>query len=115
MWKIPNFHLKTQVNAWNKNQWYTAKAQKKRIEPYGHFFKQCKLPCKVTLIRISPRECDEDNLAHCFKYIRDFVASCLIPGLPAGHADKDKRIQFEYIQKKGDVKEKSIIIQIEEI
>jgi hypothetical protein len=37
------------------------------------------LPCTVTMIRLSSRKLDSDNLISAFKYIRDEIAECLFP------------------------------------
>lgn len=61
------------------------------------------LPCTVILTRLGVRELDEDNLAYCFKAIRDQVADLIIPGLPKGKADGDKRIKWVYKQVKQPI------------
>ena len=73
----------------------------------------CHLPCKVTLIRVAPRRFDYDNLVISFKYIRDFLANLLVPGLAAGRADDDERIEWCYEQVRGEAKEYAIIVCIE--
>lgn len=71
-----------------------------------------KLPCKVTLTRIAPRELDYDNLVTTGKHFRDWISDKLIPGLQPGRADSDKRIEWEYKQEKGQVREYAIRIEI---
>lgn len=58
------------------------------------------LPCTITLTRCAPRELDYDNFVYSFKHIRDVVADMIKPGLKPGHADSDKRMTFQYKQKK---------------
>lgn len=60
-----------------------------RILPY---------PCTVRLTRGGKRKLDDDNLQVAFKYIRDEIASFILPGLPRGHADDDPKIKWEYAQ-----------------
>lgn len=59
------------------------------------------LPCTVHLIRISPRQLDDDNLVGAFKSVRDTIADLIIPGLAKGRADGDLRIHWMYGQEKG--------------
>lgn len=60
-----------------------------------------KPPCTVTLVRVSPRELDSDNLQGAFKSVRDAVADLLIPGMPAGRADGSPLITWNYVQEKN--------------
>lgn len=60
------------------------------------------LPCIVTFTRLSMKTLDEDdNLRIAFKCIKDKIADLLIPGLPYGIADGDKRIKWNYSQEKS--------------
>lgn len=76
------------------------------------------LPCKITLIRISPRLLDDDNLVGSLKYIRDEISAYINPEKVVkckkinknnkivlyenkGHADNDKNITWAYAQKNG--------------
>lgn len=63
--------------------------------------KQVKLPCKIGLTRLSTRKLDDDNLVGAFKWIRDEIADCLIPGQAKGRADGDQRLSWEYRQQKS--------------
>jgi hypothetical protein len=56
------------------------------------------LPCTITLTRRAARNLDDDNLVGAFKWIRDQVAACLIPGKRPGMADSDPRIKWLYAQ-----------------
>jgi hypothetical protein len=70
------------------------------------------LPVEVILTRVAPRFLDSDNLQSSLKYIRDSVASYLIPGGTDGQADSDDRIQWRYKQEKGQPKEYLVQITI---
>jgi hypothetical protein len=62
------------------------------------------LPCTIKLVRLANRELDEeDNLRMAFKYVKDYIADELIPGLAPGRADGDKRIKWEYGQEKSNL------------
>lgn len=52
-------------------------------------------PIVVTLVRVSPRELDDDNLRGALKSVRDQVAACFYVD------DRDKRFIWLYEQKKG--------------
>jgi hypothetical protein len=72
------------------------------------------LPCEITMIRIAPRQFDEeDNLRMAFKWIKDYIAARLIPGSKSGgHKDGDKRITWLYGQERGKVREYAIRVEI---
>lgn len=61
------------------------------------------LPCLVTLIRVSPRELDDDNLRGALKAIRDGVADRL------GVDDRDPRVEWAYGQRKGS---QSVVVEL---
>lgn len=63
------------------------------------------LPCCVRLTRLAPGMGldEDDNLRMSLKYIKDYIADCLIPGLSAGRADSDKRIKWMYAQEKNPI------------
>lgn len=84
------------------------------------------LPCTVTMIRLSPRDLDDDNLSSAFKWIRDELSECLIPNSRKtyingrgktqeikGRADSDKRIKWLYGQEKAKIKGIRIEIDFE--
>lgn len=75
-------------------------------------FKELKLPCKIIITRIAPRRFDYDNLVASFKYLTDLIADMLIPGLAAGRADGDKRLDFSYDQMSAGKKTYGVKIQI---
>ncbi len=73
-----------------------------------------KLPCTITITRIASRMLDEhDNLRFSVKYCLDAAADFLIPGLKPGRADGDKRLTFQYAQKKGKPKEYAVSLLFE--
>ena len=53
-----------------------------------------KLPCVVTMTRLSPGELDDDNLRSAMKGARDGIADRL------GVQDNDKRVEWRYEQEK---------------
>lgn len=64
------------------------------------------LPCVVTLIRVAPRELDDDNLRSGFKALRDGIADRL------GVKDNDRRVRWEYDQVRGRAKEYAARVRI---
>lgn len=66
------------------------------------------LPVLVRLVRVSPRELDDDNLRGALKHVRDEVAAQL--GLPD---DRDPRVRWDYGQRKGKPGEKAVVVEIE--
>jgi hypothetical protein len=46
---------------------------------FMNFVPLIKLPCRVHLVRLSPRKLDDDNLRTALKYIRDELSDLLIP------------------------------------
>jgi hypothetical protein len=88
------------------------KSQKTEISAYCRAeCKNIELPCHVKLTRLSARFLDkDDNLPMAFKYIKDQIASELIPGKAAGRADDDSRLSWSFDQQKS--KDNSIMIEI---
>lgn len=86
--------------------------QKRKIWLWGkeNNIKATTLPINIKLTRISPRMLDVDNLYCSFKWIKDYIADTIIPGLPPGQADSDPRIIWQYSQVKGKPKERAIKI-----
>ena len=79
---------------------------------------------KVRLIRIAPRMFDSDALPASFKHVRDAVASLLQPEKTVVYVNKkgkvvsntghcDEGIEWTYEQRKGTVREYSVIVEIE--
>lgn len=65
------------------------------------------LPCVVTLVRVAPRDLDDDNLASGFKAVRDGVADRL------GINDRDPRVKWQYAQRRGNPKQYAALVRIE--
>ncbi len=101
-WEIP-IRTVSELNCrehWTKKhrrhkqqKFFVAAALKKDIA-------KVKLPCKVTLTRLSGRNLDFDNLVCSMKWISDACADLLAPGLMPGMADADPRIKIDYAQEK---------------
>lgn len=71
-----------------------------------------KLPCEITITKVSPREFDFDNYVYACKGLRDQIADKLIPGLKPGIADGDKRLTWNYEQEKGKASENYVRVDI---
>lgn len=71
-----------------------------------HHEKPPPLPVVVKLTRVAPRSLDCDNLRGALKAIRDEVAKQL------GIDDADPRVTWQYDQRKGDVREQAVEIEI---
>jgi hypothetical protein len=116
-----NIPIKTVTEA-NIYEHWTKKAHRHRIQKWivkkclcDHEFK-FKLPVEITLIRIAPNSLDkEDNLPMSLKYIKDYLADYLRPGLAPGRADDSKEITWKYDQRKGNVREYSVEVIVEEL
>lgn len=81
----------------NKNDRWELDIKWKELDP------KINLPCVITLTRIAHKDdpMDFDNLVYSMKGIRDAVAEKILPGLPSGRADGDKRLEWKYGQEKG--------------
>ena len=113
-----HFALKTASEA-NSSEHWTKKAKRHKLQKQkvkAVLLKerpQITIPCNVVLTRIAPRQLDEhDNLRMSLKYIADSVAEYLCPGKAIGRADDDKGIEWHYKQKKGQVRERGVIIEM---
>jgi len=73
---------------------------------------QVSLPCKIILTRLSERKLDSDNLPVSMKWIRDAIADQIFPGMAAGMADNDPRLDWHYDQKISN--EKGVLIKFSE-
>lgn len=101
-WMLP---IET-VSEGNCTEHWTKKAKRHKLHDKWilYFFGNDRMrllndPIKIRLMRIASRKLDEgDNLPMAFKYIRDYLASLLIPGKARGQADSDPRITWEYDQ-----------------
>lgn len=72
-----------------------------RGEPTGLW-----VPCVVTLVRIAPRELDDDNCVRAMKACRDSIAAEL------GVDDRDPRVEWRYAQRRGRVREYAVEVSI---
>lgn len=66
-------------------------------------------PCIIRLIRIAPRELDDDNLAGGFKSVRDGIADWL------GIDDRDPRVKWRYGQTKGKPKQYAVRVEFQSL
>lgn len=66
------------------------------------------LPKTITMTRIAPRMFDSDNSIRALKAVRDEIAKQI------GIDDGDDRLTWRYEQRKGKVREHSVIVRIEE-
>lgn len=64
------------------------------------------LPCTVRLVRIAPRQLDDDNLRPALKATRDGVADWL------GIDDRDPRVRWEYGQERGAPKHYAVRVEV---
>jgi hypothetical protein len=81
------------------------KAQRNWIEYFWQVDNpKIEVPCKIKLVRISPRKLDYDNLVGgALKFTRDVIADLILPGKAKGRADGDDRLFWEYGQTKGSM------------
>lgn len=63
------------------------------------------MPLRVTLVRISPRQLDGDNLQGALKHVRDGVADAI------GVDDRDRRYTWNYAQESARQKGVRIVIE----
>ena len=84
------------------------RAQKERKWAYmlTADIKKLGLPLTVTLTRIAPRALDDDNIRAALKSIRDGVADRL------GIDDRDERVTWDYVQRRGKPKEYAVDIEV---
>lgn len=108
--KLPIRTVSTTNQRWNwraRNR--MAKAQR---TPVGLVVKAMlardpqRLPVYVTLVRIAPRQLDDDNLRGALKSIRDGVADAF------GLDDRDSSLRWLYDQRPGGVREYAVEISI---
>lgn len=75
-----------------------------------------RLPCKIKVTRIAPRKLDShDNLRMSQKFVIDQIAELIKPNMVIGRADDDAGFHFEYDQRRGEVKEYAIEVEIENL
>lgn len=110
--------LKTVSEANSREHWIKKSARHKLqrnavaaiIKP--HVYK-ISVPCKIKLIRISPRKLDlGDNLPMAFKSIKDQLGEMICNEKVKGRGDGDDRILWEYNQERGKPKEYAVRIEI---
>ncbi len=128
IWEVP---MKT-VSEANCSEHWRVKSKRHKIQQFliaslfKHEAQEIPFPCCVTLIRLSPKPLDSDNLTCAFKWIRDEISECLLPdeqktflnakGKPQkikGRLDSDPRILWRYSQRKCKIQ--GIRIEIEEL
>ena len=121
---IVNTHIYSEQNLnehWSKKA-KRHKAQQKAVQRALLPFKQ-ELQCNfikiqptnkllIVLNRIAPRKMDYDNLIYSFKWVKDAVCDLINPGLAKGRADDDSRFSFQYDQKRGNVNQYAVQLQI---
>lgn len=103
----------------NLSEHWTKKHKRKRIQQFlvKRYYESAnlgpyRLPVAITLTRMGQKLLDDDNLASGFKYVRDAIADCILPGLPPGKAD-EKGMKFIYKQQQQ--KQYAVRIEIEEL
>lgn len=110
----------TQSEANSREHWAkkATRAKLQRTAVWVHLYPHrgaLPLPCVVRLVRVSPRDLDDDNLRMALKAVRDEVAVQV--GLPVnarGQADdRDPRVTWEYSQQRGGRGERAVVVEIE--
>jgi hypothetical protein len=118
------------VSEANCTEHWTTKSKRHKAQQFvircafKQYVQELDLPCTVNLIRIAPRELDDDNLVMSFKWIRDELSECILPEKKAfyvtkegsikdlkGRADSDPQILWKYLQEKN--KEYGIRVEID--
>lgn len=102
--------LPTRANWGSKGHWHRAKLVSEQHRAMALWFAQVskpELPVTVQLVRVSPRELDQDNLRGALKATVDFLAAWL--GLPN---DRDPRVRWLYGQAKGEKKHQALRVTI---
>lgn len=99
-----------------KDHWSRKYKRQKEIARVMKYYlnrsRRPRLPCKITLTRVSPRFLDVDNLWGSLKAPIDVVCDWLIPGLKPGQADSDKRIEIVCSQKKCNAGDYALEVSI---
>jgi hypothetical protein len=111
-------NLKT-VSESNQREHWSAKAQRAKDQRYTVFYnlrsfgpqKPPPLPVAVTLVRIAPRELDDDNLRSALKACRDGVADYLATGYLTGD-DRQDGLTWLYHQERRKPREYGVEITI---
>lgn len=113
--RIPNFKLHSlnaQFTMHHKKRHSKNQEQRFILHAYLKTIERPSLPITVSMCRVAPLEFDYVNLVGSMKQIQDVLADWLIPGLAPGRADGDKRIKWEFLQRKGSPKEVALEIQL---
>lgn len=116
-WTVP---IKTVSEANSSESWRNKHKRHQQQQffvnlSYKENVKDVKLPCVITLTRLSPRLLDEeDNLPMAFKWIKDQLGACIFPEKVVsylskkgrikqnkGHTDSDPRVTWQYKQEKS--------------
>lgn len=108
--KITNEANKSRKEHWSKP--HARKLIQQQEVKFALVKYKFELPCKVIIIRVSPRVYDYDNFIFNCKILRDSIASIIIPGLKPGRADANPDLTFEYTQIKGLPKENHVLLNI---
>lgn len=97
--------IRTVSEANSSEHWSKKSARHKKQKKWVRIYMNGKgihPPCHIKLTRIAPRKLDkDDNLPTSFKYIKDYIADVIKPGLAPGRADDDETITWDYAQEKG--------------
>lgn len=89
--------IKTVSEANRRDHWAVkAKRAKSQRHTAAMLVPRFSLPCVVTIVRIGPKELDDDNLSGSCKAVRDGIADRL------GVQDNDPRVVWKYGQKRGE-------------
>lgn len=114
--------LNLQIVSPNRQEHWTARHKRNKRNKrllWAHWVSSNTKPQPPCIVRIQrcfcskSKEMDSDNMISASKNLRDCIADLLIPGLPPGRADGDKRITWQYSQ--ASAKYNCIRILIEEI
>lgn len=111
------FHHKIISEGNNSDFWVKKNKRKKDLQKLIFFEwinsqKKLPYPATITLIRISPRNLDYDNLVFAFKRVRDYVSYLYFTDDKIGSKDNDPNLTWEYKQEKGTPKEYAFRVKI---
>ncbi len=102
--------IATQTESNTGGHW-AAKARRAKLQRQQAYIltaslKSLPLPATLTLVRVSPRLLDDDNLRSALKHVRDGIADRL------GIDDRDSRVTWGYGQEKGRPKQRGVIVKV---
>lgn len=119
-WEV-RLPIKT-VSEANSSEHWTRKSKRHKLQKkwitLAYHRDKPKLPkrASILLTRIAPRILDaSDNLPMCFKYVKDYIADLINPGLAAGRADDSQDLHWVYSQERGETREYAVVIKIYEV